>query len=494
MSSVALRGATIVLGLALVPVLLNTVGDEGYGLLMLAATILGYFGLLGVGVPAGVVKYIAEYAARGDENQIATVLDTALAFFIVVGILSAFGLVFFAEAGGLRLFNISESNYADAQRLIWVAAAFSLIHWPGSILISALEGVQEYHRKNVIVLIAHTLSLVSGIMAALFQADLVTIFIAQRTPLVLQWFLMHRAVKRYLPHWTPRLSGFDWPSLRQILSLSLWMFVLQAAVLLFYSTDELIIGSVLSVAVIAVYKITVYPFQLVAMLLAMFNTAVMPAVSAIEADGGAGERNRFAYLGARYSNLFVAPLAIGAAYFCGPFIRLWVGEPYLEYLWIAQIACLFQLLWQSNGFLGAVFFGSGKANRLAMLAIGSAIANVGLSIWWGITFGVPGVILATIVTGCIGVPLQYLWLFPQLGLSRRRYLKESIFAGQLPGWIVGIMLIPLWPHVQAINSWSALIIHVCAVTILFAGIMWFIGIQPHHRHWLLNRIRRQLSP
>ncbi|MFU8806071.1 MAG: oligosaccharide flippase family protein, partial [Bradymonadaceae bacterium] len=459
LSNMGLKLGTLTLGFLLVPVLLRTVGDEGFGLLTLTGTILGYFALLGGGVPAGTVKYVAEHEARHDWKGLREVLDNSFAFFACVGCFAAISLTMFVLLDGLRVFRISEANEEVARTLLLWAAVFSIFQWPTNVFASALEGLQEYHRKNRIVLYTHAVSLLFALLTALVTQDLLLIFFAQQAPIILQRLLLFRAVRSFLPGWIPNPLALKADILKKILGLSVWMFVMQIATMLFYATDEVIISAMLSVSLIAIYKVTIRPFGLVRELLGMFNSAVMPAMSAFASEENTAARHHFIYTGARYSNLFIAPLALGAAIFCGPFIRLWVGEAYMEHVWIAQGACFFQLIWQSNGFLGPVFFGSGKAFRLAMIAIFSAVVNLVLGIWWARTMGVPGVILATIAAGGGGVVVQYLWLLPELQLERWRYLKESVLAGQLPCLVIGMLLLPFWSYFQDLDSWHSLLGH-----------------------------------
>jgi O-antigen/teichoic acid export membrane protein len=189
----------------------------------------------------------------------------------------------------------------------------------------------------------------------------------------------------------------------------------------------------------------------------------------------------------------VGILAVGAAYLGVPFIRLWVGEQYVAAAWITPLLCMFQLIWQSNAILGPIYNASGRALKLSLIALGSAAANVGLSLWLVRDHGVQGVLLATMIAGALTVPVQYLLIFPVLGLEPRRYLLESVVRGQAPSLLVGALLWPLSATLMGISSWWALLAAGAALGAALLGATWALGLDGEQRGWLSARVRGKLG-
>ena len=492
LSNTGAKLLTLVLSILATPVLLESVGDEGYALLMLIPTITGYFNLMGGGVPGGTVKFIAEYEAKGDWAMISRVINSSLLFFILIGALVASSLVAFVAFGGLQAFNVSEAKAPVAATLLLIAAGLSLFSWPINAISSTLEGLQEHHARNIAVAATTLMSLVAAILAAKLGASLVTIFVAQNAAYVVRWIWLTVALKRRAPHWRPNPLKGSWETFKTIFGLSAWMLALQVASMLTYKFDELVIGASLPVAMLTVYHILTRPFQLVREASSMFNSAVVPAVSAYEASAGRAGLDVFIYTGARYNNVLVAPLAVTSTYLCAPFIAVWVGESYLQWVWIAQLACLFQLLWQSNSTLGRVFYGTGKVERVAGIALVSAVANAVLSILLVNALGVAGVLLATVIVGCLAVPAQYLLVFPSLDIPRLNYFKRTVLAAQWPHWIAALALLPLWGWMQTIRSPWVLALVALTMTFGLGALSWFIGVEREHRRWAYGAIAKRL--
>lgn len=494
LSNTGARIVTLILGIIATPILIKAVGDEGYGLLMLIPTITGYFNLLGGGVPGGAVKFIAEYEAKDDWAMINNIINSALVFFLIIGALVCGGLLIFTHFGGLSFFKISVQNVSAAKTILMIAAFLALLSWPSNALTSTLEGVQEHHRKNVVMTSTTIMSIFAAICAAKLGADIIQVFLAQNAAYVIRWIWLTWTVKRVVPQWRPNPLGGSMSTFKMIFGLSVWMLALAIASMLNYELDKLIIGSALPVAMLTVYDVITRPFKLVQQASSMFNSAVMPAVSSYEAKQGRAGLDVFIYTGVRYNNLLVGALAITATYFCAPFVALWVGERFLKWIWVAQLSCAFQMVWQSNSMLGRVFYGTGKVERIAIIALINAILNAGLSIILVQYIGVAGVILSTVIIGCLAVPAQYIFVFPQLDIPRWGYFKRSIVRAQWPLWIAALAMLPLWSTIQSIRNWWVLVPSALAMLFSLVALCWITGVAPEHKKWISQTLKNRLKP
>jgi O-antigen/teichoic acid export membrane protein len=494
LSNFGLNILTVILGFIALPVLIDALGDDGYGLLKLVGTVMGYFGILGAGVPAGTVKYVAEFEARDDQSGLFKVINTSFGFFLAVGVAAAGVIIVFASLGGLSFFEISQENLDTARNLLFIAAGFALVSWPATVLSNTLEGLQEHHTKNVIEAVTSVVRYGGSIAVALAGWGIVAVFLAQQASYIVRWVWLTIAVKRRLPDWNPNPFAFDTKTFKVIAAFSVWLLMTQVAVLLNYETDHLILGAFLSMATLTIYEIVTRPFAIIRRVSSLFNSAIMPAVSATDARKDDAGINLFAYTGGRYSNAFIAPVAVIGIFLCGPFIGLWVGEKYLEYAWIAQISCAFQLVWQSNSLMGRVFYGTGKVSRLAWLAILTALINAGLSIVLVQIWGVAGVVLATVFAGALAPALQYWWVFPELDIDRPRYFIHSVLLAQLPHLIIAaVLFLLLWEHFESIDTWWSLVGHLFAMLVPLMAISWFWSIEREHRTWVYERAREALT-
>jgi O-antigen/teichoic acid export membrane protein len=480
-ASFAFRAFSLVLSFVAVPVLVGTVGADGFGLILLALSVMGYFNLLNAGVPAGAVKYIAEYEAKGDRARVDKVVASSFVFYLFAGLLVMCLVASFAALGGLALFQIDPGKLESATRLLYVASVLAVITWPLGTFGQVLEGLQRYPENKLAMGVGDLINKAASIGFALAGAPIEIVFLMMNVGLLFTVPMQLRVLRRVLAGWRLRLADFDLSTLRMIFGYSVWALLGQVAYLLIFQTDRIILGLFLPIASLTIYHVVTMPFLAIADLSALYRSALTPAVSATGARRGIKGLDTFIYTISRYSNAFVAPLAVIGAYLCGPFIVLWMGEEYLPYIWIAQIACLFQLLWQSTSVVGIVFMGTGRIKRITLIAVSLAVLNVPLGIWWVQTMGVAGVVFSTICVGVLAVPLEYLIAMPELEMDRSRYFLKSVVGGQWTSWVLGLLLLPAAAAIQEVSSWPSLIAVAAGLAVVFFGANWFLSVEKRHR-------------
>src|SRR5437764_9805770 len=86
-------------GFVVAPFLVRHLGETGYGLWILIASLTGYFSVLDLGVCGSVGRNLAFHRARNDADGARAILSTALAVLAVVALLALL-----ATAGVLALF------------------------------------------------------------------------------------------------------------------------------------------------------------------------------------------------------------------------------------------------------------------------------------------------------------------------------------------------------------------------------------------------------
>lgn len=490
LSNYLLRLLQIALSLVAVPVFIASIGKEGLGLITLANAILGYFVLVDIGIPTGVTKYVAEFATKKDSPMVGAIINTSLGLFCGIGAFVLVGVVLFEYAGGLRLFNIAPASMESARMLLYIAGVFSLLSWPRKVLEGAFKGLQQFHKVNAVLGVGRVLGVAAAIIVARAGHSVEAVFFAMNLEIALTTIALYAWLRREVPSWRFRPSQIQWPVFKMLFAFSGWLFLSQLAALLEYNSDVIILGAFLPVSMIAVYSVLMNPFRMIQQASGLAASAVMPAVSERQATHGKQGVDTFIYRGVKYHNVLFAPWAIVGAFLCQPFIRLWVGPDFLGHVWVAQLACVFQLIWQSNAMLGQVYLGTGRARKLSLLAMVIGFSNVVTSLILVHVIGLPGVILGTVGIGAISVPVTLFLLLPDLQTPIRRYVKDVLIRAQLPYWVLGVMMLPLWTWCQQIHTWETLIATACLMCLVFYSAGWFLGLDRNIRQRILFAVGR----
>lgn len=490
-SNVFFRVLIMALNFFIIPVMVSTVGEESYGIFLLASSIMGYFALMSLGLPGAVTKYVAQYNAEKNEEMVKSVINTTFYIFVGVGLLVAISVIIFVNIGGIGIFKISEAEIETAKRVLNIAAILAIISWPGMSLENSLRGLQKIHEVNIIKTSATIIDIGGTITSALLGYPLEIIFLFHRAGTVLSYIVSYIYLKRCLGYWRISFSDVKKSTFKVLFGLSVWMLLNQIAGILTYEIDKFVLGVFLPVSMITVYAILVKPFMIIKQVSNLLKSAVLPSVSEAFALEGQKGIDKFIYRASRYHNSMVAPMAVLGAYLSAPFIRLWMGEKYLPYIWVAELACLIQIVWQSNGLIGFVYQGTGKAAKLTLIGFVNSILNLILSVIFVKQYGVEGVILGTVVASFVLPTMQYFIIFPDLSIKKFKYFYTVFIRGNLPAVIIGIAIYPLRDYLFNINDWVSFIVVLGCLTPIFYIINFFIVFEKNDRNKIIGHFLKR---
>jgi O-antigen/teichoic acid export membrane protein len=238
---VALRTITLsVVGIVMLPLLIDRIGKAPTGLFVFATTLTGYFTAIELGLATSVTKYTAELRATGDREHLNSVLRGSLLLMVAIGVIIAAALTGIALAAGQSLFN--EGSVRDeAVPTLLVAAGMSLAYWPARLGGAALEGLERYDLRALVgIFIA--LANLGGIAVLTRHTDSTTVLVAYFGGLLVLEGLVcgaiawpHLGLARGVGHWRGA-------HLRGVLGFGSALFVIGMADTLVYATDRTIVA------------------------------------------------------------------------------------------------------------------------------------------------------------------------------------------------------------------------------------------------------------
>jgi O-antigen/teichoic acid export membrane protein len=411
------------LGFVLTPLMVRMMGDGDYGLWVAVFSLTGYFGLFDQAIRPSLVRYVARDHALGDTNGLSRTLSSAFALYTGVGVIVLAATVIVA-AQFTRWFQVDPTQAGHADQLVLLAGATIALGFPFGVFGAALSGLQRYDLANgigVAVSVARAFAFVwvlhaGGGIVGLAWVSLVMSLVGHVWSAVVAWRLMPGL--RVGPSWVDR------PHLKLIGAYSGVAFFGAIAQTLQFQTDALVITAFLGAA-------SVTPFALAAGLVENVRTLVYaatwvlsPSASEFEALGEERRVQEMMIGGAKFAVLMSWPVLFGLLIFGGNFLETWVGPSYRRAAPLLTILAVPTFLSLPQSATSAILFGISRHKGVVVLAITSALLNLGLSIWWVRPYGLAGVAMgtavplasiygvATILYGCraTGLPLgRYLW-------------------------------------------------------------------------------------
>lgn len=306
------------LTLVTVPLYLQFVGIERYGVLALCWVFLSYSAFMDFGLGLAVARLIAKSRDGGPEaaEGLWTAIWLSLAFSAVAAVaVYGGGLYYFGSVADL-----TPSFRTEVASAIPVIAAMVPILMLSGVLGGALQGRERFLVFNGTGMLGNTLLAILPLIFAYFWSPTLPVLLfgallARLTPL--PWLFL--ACRRAVP-----LTGARRPSpavARSLLGFGGWVSLTSITTVVLNSADRLAIGSALGAAAVSVYTI---PYNLMSRVY-IIPHSLGPVLFARFASLDQAERDKLLVQGVRAVAAIITPILIGAVLVVEPFFTLWIG-------------------------------------------------------------------------------------------------------------------------------------------------------------------------
>jgi O-antigen/teichoic acid export membrane protein len=439
------------------PVIIEALGEGGYGTWTLITAMTGYMGLLALGVPMATVRYLAQHVTEDDTRALNRMIASCAVLYLGIGLAAlVIGVILLGPFG---LYEIpaafaGEAPIAFLVMVVWISAGFFAL---------LPEGILFAHHAFVLrnVVRVSTVLLRVGLTVAVLKlgASLTLLALVQLLCLVFDvgatWFL----IRRHYPGVRIHLADFDPALVKRVFSFSLYVLLLTAGARLSFETAALVIGATLGVASIPYYVIPnsliVYLMEFVIAIAAV----VSPMATRLTTQGNLDElRDMFL----KWSKVALSLTIMAGAFLLvlGPrFIGWWIDPSYeqpagrvLQILMVSSVVFL-----PVRGVAMPVLMGMGKPRLPAVASFGAGLTNLALSLILVRPFGLTGIALgaaiANVLLGAVVLVVACRELQLTVG-AYARYVVPKAAVGAVP-----LLALLLWfrvgIQVQSIPGFAA---------------------------------------
>lgn len=461
--------AEIVVAFFLTPFIVNSLGAAVYGIWSLVNSLVGYMGLIDLGIRGSVGRYINHYMARDEHERVNEVILTSGFFFTLIGLVIS-GIAYVIAYNFHILFDKTPPELLSSIVIVLPLMAISL--WL-SMLTSAFRNIfialERFEINNAISLLVLLLK-TAGVIVVLrshygFLGLALVVFATNLIAAVIFVFAAKRLYNplRFSPHYVSR-QRFS-----EIWKFGIASFITRTAGQLIYQTDSIIIMIFLGPTMVAVYNIASmviqYGQKLVEQIGGTFYPSIMKSGSLNDLSG----LQRIFVWHARLAFYFGGLVYIGFVVFGGQFINLWIGPDYAQATRVMTILCLAELVSIFGSVGGSVLFSLDKIRFQLTTAIGEAVANVILSLMFIglLDLGMEGVALGTLVSmSAARIFIHPSYTTAQIGMNFKKYiLSIGARVGLLT--LVSFTFFSLIVQEQITPNWASFFTQVAVAVIIY---------------------------
>ncbi len=410
------------------PAVLHSLGDSDYGGWLLINSFIGYMRMLDLGTSSGTVKFGAGAYERGDMRDLARVMNTSTAMFIVLGMITMLATAVMSVVLP-RVYPNAIANATETIFILGMAAAIDLGFRPFAAALRMRSLYLVYDGLEIVTYTVFKLSLVLyfayqhrldyHVLALLTFGETATRLIL--ITLAALWF--NPASRRINPLRPAR------EMVRKLATMGAALSVIQIADIIRFQVDAGVIGYFLpeSPESISVFGVGTRLTSIAYFAVGVIASVLMPRFSGLdETDDKAGKAallRRADLATGLLSSFVLVNLAV-----LGPqFLELWLKKPWVHesgrILVLMLPAYHLAILTHSSS---SLIIGRAKLRGLTILTVTEAMANVVLSIALVRPFGIYGVALGTAIPLAVfrGVLYPAFVLKNEIGMTIGEYYRQ----------------------------------------------------------------------
>jgi len=322
---------TVFILLIATPYIVHKLTIEGYGIYALLTGLVGYYGLLDLGLGQGVIKFVAQYKTVGNDEAISRSINAALWVQVVTGLIGSAVLVILAEPI-LRLFRISSAFWVDAKLGLYLSAIGFFFKMISGTLSSVLMGLQRYDITSKVGVATNSLLTLIIVLVLYLGAGLKEVIFLTVASAVIVFAIYFLITRQELPQWQFSFA-LDKAYFKVLFSFSGFLFMSRVSFLFSNYIVRFVVGFFLGPAAITFY---VVPSKLITAFGGFLSSAsgvLFPFASELDAHKN---RKKVQKTFAEASKIFAAlsiPVFLTIFIFSKPILTTWMGKEFAEKGW-----------------------------------------------------------------------------------------------------------------------------------------------------------------
>ena len=412
-SSFIIKGVSIAINLALVPLTINYLNPTKYGVWLTISSMVTWISFFDIGLGNGLRNKLTEAISQNDIVKAKSYVSTAyFSISILCCVLFAVFIVINQFLNWNTLLNIPVEVDENLKTLMLILFSMFSIQFILQLINSIFLSNQMSAKVSFYNMLSNLLILiVISLLVKFTNESLFNIaFVFSLIPVMVLAGINFYYFKNNFNGYAPNLKSFDVSVLKDVLSLGFKFFIIQVSVLIFYQTTNFLISRYFSPELVTPYNIAFRYFGIITMIFSIF---VSPYWSAITE---AYVKQDFIWIKKSVKQLFLmwivlVVISIVMLLFSNYAYRLWIGDKIEVDFKLSLFMMLYTILMSFGNIFIVVLNGIGKIRLQMIVNIIGMIVFIPMSYYLAVVLKleVVGIIISTIVCSLYGpliAPLQ----------------------------------------------------------------------------------------
>lgn len=469
------------------PMYMKYLGTTDYGINSLVQSIMGYIGMLNLGLGSAMVRYTVRYRAEGKFEEEKSLNGMFLAIFTIIMFISiVIGAYIYCILPDLFVEKFTMEELIKTRKVFVITMIGTAVSFPVSVFSTNINSREKFLYQKSLQLLKMIMTPVIGAILMISGFGLtavvaVTVILGLITNIfdIIYAFKIGMRIK---------FNSFDFEILKDISKYSFYIFLNIIIDRVYWGSDRIIIGKFIGPLAVGIYSIASIFNQIYMNLSTAISGVLFPRINKLVIEKKYKELSDMFIKIGRIQYILLGLVSSGFIIFGNEFIYLWLGKGYTEVykiaLWI-MIPLTIPLI-QNTGiaivqarnkhqFRSIVYFFIAILNIVASIILVKNYGTIGCAIATGISFTIGNIIIINI----------YYWkkIDIDIPLFWKNILKMSIpiVITMMFGYLLNYFI----KNYSIINF----ILKGSIYTVIYGILMWIMGLNKSEKLEILTLIK-----
>jgi O-antigen/teichoic acid export membrane protein len=313
-----------------IPVIVSRIGDIAFGILTLIWMIVGYFGILDLGVGQASVKFLSEHLSKGEKEEANSTVWAAVGVSAVVGILTSLlviGLTPYVLNGTVEVPDALQDQTRLSCYLLSIAIPFVMLQGAFRAVPMA---VQRFDLFNLMIGLTGLLQWGGSLLLVILGKGLVDVVILTVGIRMIGAYVAYQIASRLFPELSFRRTPQLRRTVKKLLKFGGWLTLSQAVSPVTRYLDRVFVVTYHSLRVFTYYTVPYEALSRLQVVPMSLSTTLFPAMSEREGIGGRATSFPLFMRALNMTILVMLPLTLGLIAFSKLILGVWLGGEFPE--------------------------------------------------------------------------------------------------------------------------------------------------------------------
>lgn len=475
----------------LTPIMIHHLGAVDYGVWVLASSLLDYYGLLDLGMRSAMFRYVALFRGGTLREEVDRTFSSALLLVALTAMVISLLSIGVALLGP-RFTTLAGTSPRQLGWLLFLLGISVAVTFPARMLATYISAHQRWDLYNAAGIATTVVRGTVIIVVLKLGYGILTVAIAAVAVAVLSLGLHAAFVLVADSKAHASLELVSARRIRELFSFSMRSLLVSIGDYLRFYSDSAVIATVLNVGLVT-------PFNVATRLIDCFRSVVIAAGGPVlgtmtELDGGQ-HQNELKQMLLR-STRFLALLSILGGVLLvvdgRALLRLWVGNDLVSAYPILAVLALGYVVNLAQHPTLLIVIAKGKHGPLGWWTVAEGVANIVLSVIWGMSHGLLGVAMGTIIPMLVvKILIQPWYALKAAELNVGEYISQALARPIVVGLLFAFLAAKISPASETSLAWFVAVL--LMQVIIFLVLASALGLARSEHQWLFDRGLRRLT-